>query len=46
MLIFDEINDVRIIGVTTVTFLLCIAIIGMEWESRVSRLVLKGVPIF
>ena len=36
MLIFDELNDVRIIGVTTVTALIGIAIIGMEWEARVS----------
>ncbi|XP_067936328.1 solute carrier family 12 member 2-like [Watersipora subatra] len=34
MLIFDELNDVRIIGVVTVTALLAIAVIGMEWEAR------------
>ena len=37
MLIFDEVNDVRIVGVTTATALIGIAIIGMEWEARVRR---------
>ena len=32
----DEINDVRIIGVITVIALLVIALVGMEWEARVS----------
>lgn len=36
MVIFDEVNDVRIVGVTTVTGLIGVAIIGMEWEARVS----------
>lgn len=31
----DETNDIRIIGILTVTLLLAIAIIGMEWEARV-----------
>ena len=31
----DETNDIRIIGVITITLLLAIAIIGMEWEARV-----------
>jgi len=35
-LLFDEVNDVRVIGLITVTGLLAIVIIGMEWESRVS----------
>ena len=35
----DEVNDIRIIGVLTVTLLLVIAIIGMEWEARVSIIV-------
>jgi amino acid transporter len=35
-LMVDEINDVRIIGVITIIFLLAIALIGMEWEARVS----------
>ncbi|CAD5113608.1 DgyrCDS2766 [Dimorphilus gyrociliatus] len=33
-LMIDEINDVRIIGLITVCFLLAIALIGMEWEAR------------
>jgi sodium/chloride transporter 3 len=33
----DEVNDIRIIGVLTVTLLLAIAIIGMEWEARVGN---------
>jgi solute carrier family 12 sodium/potassium/chloride transporter 2 len=32
----DDINDVRIIGVITVVVLLLIAIVGMEWEARVT----------
>ena len=32
----DEINDVRIIGVITVIFLLGIAMAGMEWEAKVT----------
>ena len=31
----DEINDVRIVGVITVTLLLVLALVGMEWEARV-----------
>ena len=41
----DEANDIRIIGVITVTFLLCVAIVGMEWEARVrvsSNLILSS----
>lgn len=34
-LMVDETNDIRIIGILTVTLLLAIAIIGMEWEARV-----------
>lgn len=34
MTIFDDLNDVRIVGVLTVTVLLAIAIVGMEWEAR------------
>ncbi|XP_069138674.1 solute carrier family 12 member 2-like isoform X2 [Argopecten irradians] len=33
-LMIDEENDIRIIGVLTITLLLFIAIIGMEWEAR------------
>ncbi|XP_043952797.1 solute carrier family 12 member 3-like isoform X2 [Gambusia affinis] len=32
--IVDSINDVRIIGVITVTILLMISLAGMEWESK------------
>uniref|UniRef100_A0A3Q4GE05 Solute carrier family 12 member 10, tandem duplicate 1 n=1 Tax=Neolamprologus brichardi TaxID=32507 RepID=A0A3Q4GE05_NEOBR len=31
----DSINDVRIVGVITVTVLLLISLAGMEWESKV-----------
>ena len=37
MLMVDEVNDVRIIGLITVLMLLGVAIIGMEWEARVSQ---------
>uniref|UniRef100_A0A7N9AQU7 Solute carrier family 12 member 3 n=1 Tax=Mastacembelus armatus TaxID=205130 RepID=A0A7N9AQU7_9TELE len=30
----DEINDIRIVGVITVTILLLISLAGMEWESK------------
>ena len=32
----DAENDVRIIGVITVSFLLLISLAGMEWEAKVS----------
>ena len=32
----DEINDVRVIGAITIVALLGVALIGMEWETRVS----------
>ncbi|XP_071397644.1 solute carrier family 12 member 3 isoform X1 [Centroberyx affinis] len=32
--IVDPINDIRIVGVITVTFLLAISLAGMEWESK------------
>ena len=35
MTIVDDINDVRIIGVITVTILLLISFAGMEWEAKV-----------
>ncbi|VDI14160.1 solute carrier family 12 (sodium/potassium/chloride transporter), member 2 [Mytilus galloprovincialis] len=38
-LMIDEVNDIRIIGILTTTFLLVIAIIGMEWEARMVLLV-------
>uniref|UniRef100_G1SYG3 Solute carrier family 12 member 3 n=1 Tax=Oryctolagus cuniculus TaxID=9986 RepID=G1SYG3_RABIT len=36
--IVDPINDIRIIGVVTVTVLLAISLAGMEWESKVGVL--------
>lgn len=33
----DPTNDIRIIGVVTVTVLLAISLAGMEWESKVRR---------
>nr|XP_056719000.1 solute carrier family 12 member 3-like [Euleptes europaea] len=30
----DPVNDIRIIGVITVTFLLAITVAGMEWEAK------------
>ncbi|CAI9727615.1 solute carrier family 12 member 3-like isoform X1 [Octopus vulgaris] len=41
-LLIDEVNDIRIIGVITITLLLGIAIIGMEWEAR-AQLILLGI---
>lgn len=32
----DSINDVRIVGVITLSVLLLISLAGMEWESKVS----------
>ena len=32
----DEVNDVRVIGAITIIVLLGVALIGMEWETRVS----------
>jgi solute carrier family 12 sodium/potassium/chloride transporter 2 len=32
------INDMRIMGSITVMFLLCIVVVGMEWESKVITL--------
>ncbi|KAK6179341.1 hypothetical protein SNE40_011727 [Patella caerulea] len=43
-LMVDEVNDIRIVGVITIVILLCIAIIGMEWEAR-AQLILLGVLI-
>jgi len=31
---FDQINDVRIIGTITVILLLGISVAGMEWEAK------------
>lgn len=36
--IVDPINDIRVIGVVTVTVLLAISLAGMEWESKVRRM--------
>ncbi|CAG5133825.1 unnamed protein product, partial [Candidula unifasciata] len=30
----DDLNDVRIIGSITITILLAIALVGMNWEAR------------
>uniref|UniRef100_A0AAY4ELV4 Solute carrier family 12 member 3 n=1 Tax=Denticeps clupeoides TaxID=299321 RepID=A0AAY4ELV4_9TELE len=38
LIMVDPINDIRIIGVITVTCLLAISLAGMEWESKVSFL--------
>ena len=34
-LMFDETNDIRIVGVLTVILLLGISVAGMEWEAKV-----------
>lgn len=34
----DPTNDIRIIGVVTVTVLLGVSLAGMEWEAKVSVL--------
>lgn len=34
----DPTNDIRIIGVVTVTVLLGVSLAGMEWEAKVSAL--------
>uniref|UniRef100_A0A3Q3ABY8 Solute carrier family 12 member 10, tandem duplicate 1 n=1 Tax=Kryptolebias marmoratus TaxID=37003 RepID=A0A3Q3ABY8_KRYMA len=36
VVMIDSVNDVRIVGVITVTILLLISLAGMEWESKVS----------
>lgn len=35
--IVDPVNDIRIIGVVTVTVLLAISLAGMEWEAKARR---------
>uniref|UniRef100_A0A4W6EG37 Solute carrier family 12 member 10, tandem duplicate 1 n=1 Tax=Lates calcarifer TaxID=8187 RepID=A0A4W6EG37_LATCA len=35
VIMVDSINDVRIVGVITVTILLLISLAGMEWESKI-----------
>ena len=32
---FDETNDIRIVGCITVVLLLAISVAGMEWEAKV-----------
>ncbi|XP_071170441.1 solute carrier family 12 member 2-like isoform X2 [Mytilus edulis] len=44
-LMIDEVNDIRIIGILTTTFLLVIAIIGMEWEARAQMVLLVALLI-
>jgi solute carrier family 12 (sodium/potassium/chloride transporter), member 2 len=39
-MIDGDINDLRIIGVITITLLLAIALIGMSWESKVQNFLL------
>ncbi|XP_042563262.1 solute carrier family 12 member 3-like [Clupea harengus] len=34
VIMVDEVNDVRIVGVITVTLLLLISLAGMEWEAK------------
>lgn len=41
--IVDPTNDIRIIGVVTVTVLLAISLAGMEWESKVRAGGWRGV---
>lgn len=36
MLMVDDVNDVRIIGLITIVALLGVALIGMEWEAMVT----------
>jgi len=36
MLMVDEINDVRIIGLITALVMMAIATAGLSWESKVS----------
>ena len=38
VIMVDEVNDVRIVGVITVTLLLLISLAGMEWEAKVMPL--------
>lgn len=38
----DEINDVRIIGVITAVVMMAVALAGLTWESKVSRLCLSS----
>uniref|UniRef100_A0A671MHM3 Solute carrier family 12 member 2-like n=1 Tax=Sinocyclocheilus anshuiensis TaxID=1608454 RepID=A0A671MHM3_9TELE len=47
-LMFDEINDVRIIGTITVILLLGISVAGMEWEAKaqIFLLVILIIAIF
>ncbi|XP_012941934.1 solute carrier family 12 member 3 [Aplysia californica] len=41
-LMIDEVNDIRIIGSLTITVLLGIALVGMDWEAR-AQVVLLGI---
>ncbi|XP_067665686.1 solute carrier family 12 member 2-like isoform X1 [Haliotis asinina] len=43
-LMVDETNDIRIIGFITISLLLAIAIIGMDWEAR-AQLILLAVLV-
>lgn len=37
MIMFDELNDVRVIGLITVVGLLGITLAGMSWEAKVRK---------
>uniref|UniRef100_A0A8C7XTD4 Solute carrier family 12 member 3 n=1 Tax=Oryzias sinensis TaxID=183150 RepID=A0A8C7XTD4_9TELE len=39
-LMFDELNDIRIVGTLTVILLLGISVAGMEWEAKIVLLVI------
>uniref|UniRef100_A0A8C6UCB1 Solute carrier family 12 member 2 n=1 Tax=Neogobius melanostomus TaxID=47308 RepID=A0A8C6UCB1_9GOBI len=41
-LMFDELNDIRIVGTLTVILLLGISVAGMEWEAK-AQIVLLGI---
>ena len=43
-LMVDHVNDVRIIGLLTICLLLGVALVGMEWEARVSVHILGYTP--
>lgn len=37
----DQINDIRIVGIITVIILLGISVAGMEWEAKVTHLIVN-----
>ncbi|CAG5135115.1 unnamed protein product, partial [Candidula unifasciata] len=40
LVMVDDLNDIRIIGSITITVLLAVALIGMDWESRAQLVLL------